>query len=81
MHRLKEIILLKNQTAVTRIINDLIAGIQYLTSNPDLGIKVKQALIPASVRDIFIYDYPIRYFKLNASIKIIKIWHQKKTGK
>ncbi len=77
LKRLKKFISIKNPIAANRIAKKLVKGIRSLLKNPEMGIKVKHATNPDITRDIFIFDYQIRYSYTKHLLVVLRVWHQK----
>ena len=79
--RLREFIEVKNPTASKRIANELLAGIGKLKIFPRMGLPVKRAPDPGTIRDLFIGQYTVRYHVSSQNIFVLRVWHGKEIGK
>ncbi len=81
LRRLREFIEVKNPTAARSVAFDLLAGIEKLKVFPKMGLPVRRAPEPELIRDLFIGEYTVRYLLGEASISILRIWHNKEIEK
>ena len=79
--RLREFIEVKNPDAAERIASELLAGIDNLKVYPRMGLPVSHAPDPDVIRDLFVSKYTVRYLLGSQDIFILRVWHEKETGK
>jgi plasmid stabilization system protein ParE len=75
--RLREFIAAKNPSAANRIAAELLKGIENLKTFPSLGVEVRRATDPKSLRDLVLSHYIVRYLIAGSTIYILRIWHHK----
>ena len=81
LERLRAFVELKNPHAARRIAAELLDGIQNLAVFPDMGLPVRRAPNPKSIRDLFVGSYTVRYLMKEGSIIILRVWHGKEFEK
>ncbi len=81
LKRLREFIEVKNPPAAQRIANELLAGIEKLKAFPKIGLPVRRAPDPETIRDLYIGHYTVRYLISSNAIFILRIWHGKEIEK
>ncbi len=79
--RLRDFIKERNPVAAQRIADELLDGINKLKLFPKIGLPVKKAADPQTVRDLFIGNYTVRYLIGNNEIYILRMWHGKEVEK
>ena len=73
--RLREFIAVHNPHAAARMASELVNKIELLPDFPELGVSVRQAPDPASLRDIIFGQYIVRYSVHADTIIILRVWH------
>lgn len=81
LKRLREFIEEKNPVAAQRIAEDILLGIEKLTTFPKIGLKVERAFDPERIRDLFIGRYTVRYLIGDGEIIVLRLWHNKEGEK
>jgi len=81
LEKLRAFVEPKNPHAARRIAAELLDGIENLAVFPDIGLPVKRAPNPKSIRDLFVGIYTVRYLRNESSIIILRIWHGKEFEK
>lgn len=75
--RLREFIAEKNPAAAQRISIALLNGIEPLKQFPRLGVEVRQAPDPKTIRDLVVDRYVVRYLVTEKTIFILRVWHHR----
>lgn len=75
--RLRNFIAEHNPTSAAEVAADLIDRVEKLTTFPRLGIPVRHAPDPESVRDLVLDNYIIRYSCHSGMIVILRLWHHR----
>lgn len=78
--RLREFIQVKNPHAAKRVASNILSGIERLQLFPKIGLPVERAET-GNIRDLFVTNYTVRYLVDQDSIYILRIWHNKESGK
>ena len=81
LERLRAFVEPKNPHAARRIAAELLDGVENLAAFPDMGLPVRRAPNPKLIRDLFVGNYTIRYLREEDSIIILRIWHEKESGR
>lgn len=81
LERLRAFIAEQNPSAARRIAGSLLEAIERLRIFPKMGLPVRRAPDPDSIRDLFVDSYTIRYLLARQSIIILRIWHDKEHEK
>lgn len=79
--RLREFIAMKDPAAARRTADALQAGILRLKQFPQMGVAVLRSPQPEKIRDLFIGEYTIRYLVGRLEIVVLRIWHDKESGR
>lgn len=80
LQRLHDFIAADNPPAAARISRQLRDGIARLRAHPRLGMRVDITtgeLAPEEIRDWLIVHYIVRYLILEASLVVLRIWHER----
>jgi plasmid stabilization system protein ParE len=72
--RLYEFLQAVNVPAAARVVRQLVAGAQRITSYPRLGARLTE-FEPREVRRVLVADYEIRYEVAGSDICILRILH------
>tara|TARA_R110001606_G_C15139980_1_gene624421 strand:+ start:441 stop:722 length:282 start_codon:yes stop_codon:yes gene_type:complete len=75
LKRLRDFIAKHNSNTASRIAKELINKINLLVDFPHIGITVKLAPSPETVRDMIFGNYIVRYSIHNETIIVLRIWH------
>jgi len=81
LQRLKEFIEVKNPIAARKAAINIKEGINKLIVFPKIGLPVRKAPDPETIRDLYILKYAVRYLIQNQAICILRIWHNKEIEK
>lgn len=75
LKRLREFITLHNPIASAKVAKELVEKITLLPDFPHIGLPVKQAPLPDSVRDMIFGSYIVRYSIHRNTVIILRVWH------
>ena len=75
LKRLREFITLHNPIAAAKVAKELVEKITLLPDFPHIGLPVKQAPLPDSVRDMIFGSYIVRYSIHPNTIIVLRLWH------
>ena len=81
LQRLKKFIEDKNELAAKKVSINLREGISKLITFPNIGLPVRKAPDPESIRDLYVSNYTVRYLLQSNGIYILRIWHNKENEK
>ena len=81
LKRLRDFIDEHNPTAAQRISQQFLDRLENLVSFPRMGVPVRSAPDPESVRDIILGDYVIRYSCHPETIVVLRMWHHLEGGR
>lgn len=79
--RLREFIAVKDPAAARRAADTIQSGIVRLKQFPQMGVAVLRPPEPKKIRDLFIGEYTIRYLVGVSEIVVLRIWHDKESGR
>ena len=75
LKRLRDFIAQHNPHAAQRISQQFLERLDNLVLFPRMGVPVRSAPDPESVRDIILGDYVIRYSCHPETIVVLRMWH------
>lgn len=81
LHRVVEFVEVKNPYAARRIVIDLHEGVSKLKQFPEIGLPVIKAPDPEIIRDLYVGAYTVRYLITDATIYILRVWHNRENEK
>lgn len=81
LQRVVEFVEVKNPYAARRVAIDLQEGVSRLKQFPQIGLPVTKAPNPESIRDLYVGDYTVRYLITEATLYILRVWHNKENEK
>ena len=81
LHRVVEFVEVKNPYAARRIVIDLQEGVSKLKQFPEIGLPVIKAPNPEIIRDLYVGAYTVRYLITDATIYILRVWHNRENEK
>lgn len=76
LQRLRAFIAEKDPVAAQRIGRQLVQRLERLCDFPQLGRPVSLAPDPATLRDMMVGKYVVRYSVHSQTLVILRIWHQ-----
>lgn len=77
LRRLREFVAEHNPDLANEIALNIIQRIEKLVDFPLLGVPVRLAPDPDTVRDLIYDDYIVRYSCHSRMIVILRLWHQR----
>ncbi len=81
LHWVVEFVEVKNPYAARRIAIDLHEGVFRLKQFPEIGLPVIKAPDPERIRDLYVGAYTVRYLITDATIYILRVWHNRENEK
>ncbi len=81
LHWVVEFVEVKNPYAARRIAIDLQEGVFRLKQFPEIGLPVIKAPDPERIRDLYVGAYTVRYLITDATIYILRVWHNRENEK
>ena len=75
LKRLRDFIAEHNPNATQRISQQFLERLENLVLFPQMGVAVRSAPDPESVRDIILDNYVIRYSCHLETIVVLRMWH------
>lgn len=80
LRRLRAFIAEHDPHAAERVAHDLVERIESLVRFPRMGVAVRTAPDPESVRDLVLDRYTIRYTWHRDTIIVLRLWHHREAG-
>lgn len=80
LRRLRAFIAEHDPHAAERVARDLVERLETLVCFPRMGVAVRSAPDPESVRDLVLDHYTIRYSCHNETVIVLRLWHHRESG-
>ncbi len=77
LRRLRNFIAEYDAASANEVAVDLVDRIEKLTTFPRLGVPVRQAPDPETVRDLVLDNYVVRYSFRSEMIIVLRLWHHR----
>ena len=81
LQRLRAFIAEHDPDAAERVGRDLVEPLDNLVRLPRMGVPVRSAPDPESIRDIILDEYVIRYAWHNDTVVVLRLWHHRESGR
>lgn len=77
LQRLREFIAEHDPATAASVAAGLVERLEKLTAFPRLGVPVRHAPDPETVRDLILDDYTVRYSCHAEMIVVLRLWHHR----